>query len=247
MLRNFIEFIKEESEFNYISEIIDSECRKTKNFGLEIDNDDVNIEKEAFIEVFKQYSKNIVDCSSDIEYNSLRRKVSEILSNHLLPLLKKYYNMSVDKNLSVKNMYNCHLDSCISTIFLYISNNIKKFKSIDNDVKDYFTDFCDTHHLDISVDDGYICNGGWIPDSFLLNIDLDSKNIKFEKCYRISFIPQTHRYRHDLVEFGDISNVNKMNSDLKYCLDRIEDKMGLKSLYETNIRNTFWSFTLYLS
>lgn len=106
----------------FISSIIDNEVKRTKEFGLNIDQEDVEYEKLIFIAVFEYIWDKIENSGSD--FSSLRLVASRTINEKLSHLSKKYFDMSVKENLDVKNMYNCHIDECMFKLFLKISNKL---------------------------------------------------------------------------------------------------------------------------
>lgn len=106
----------------FISSVIDDEIKKTKEFGLNIDREDIEYEKLVFIGVFEHLWDKIENSGSN--FTSLRLIASRIINEKLSNLSKKYFDISVKENLDVKNMYNCHIDECMSKLFLKISNKL---------------------------------------------------------------------------------------------------------------------------
>jgi len=124
MIKKYKQFNENLNTFNrkeFISSIIDKEVIKTKKFGLDISDEDVEFEKKVFIDIFSDLWDSIENAYGDV-YSKLRIVISKYIMNKLIGLIKKYFELSVDK--PVKNMYNCHIDSCISILFLKINNKL---------------------------------------------------------------------------------------------------------------------------
>lgn len=123
MIKKYIQFNENLDNFKrdeFISSIIDKEVNKTKKFGLEISDEDIELEKNIFIEIFENIWDKLEDYLSNKEYSDLRNIVNKYIQDNLKHLMRKYYDLSVEK--PVKNMYNCHIDSCVSLLFLKINN-----------------------------------------------------------------------------------------------------------------------------
>lgn len=121
---DILESISEDGKNMYISKIVDEEVNKTKSFGLEISEEDIKVEKNYFNMVFNFYWDHIVECIRNSEYFELRQLISQYIDKNLAALVKKYNELGT--TTSTKNMYNCHLDCCISTLMMMINN--KQFK-----------------------------------------------------------------------------------------------------------------------
>jgi len=122
LIKKYEYFSSEIDKKKFIESIIDEEANKSKEFGLEISEEDLKMEKIFFVNIFEFYWDHIVDCRSNSEYNQLMNKVSNYLSKNLSILTKKYFDLSKEK--SIKNNYNCHTSCCIYSLFSKINNKL---------------------------------------------------------------------------------------------------------------------------
>lgn len=120
IVKKFKEFTFSKKKF--ISSVIDEEVRKSRKLGLELSKEDINFEKNVIITIFNYLWDSIESCKSGGDYRDLRNVVNHYVDKKLDHLKKKYFDLCKDK--PVKNMYNCHIDSCISSLFIKINNKI---------------------------------------------------------------------------------------------------------------------------
>ena len=122
IVKKFKEFTFSKSRF--ISSVIDEEILKSQKFGLQISQEDITHEKRVLTNIIEYLWNNIESCKSNREYQELRSMASYYVDKKLGDLKKKYYELN--KEASVKNMYDCHLDNCLSMLFLKINSKLYK-------------------------------------------------------------------------------------------------------------------------
>ena len=105
----------------FISETIDSEVEKSKKFGLDIDKEDIEYEKEIVTTIILKIWDTIKTCSSN-EYTQLMTSTINELSNNLNKQMLYYREKT--KTEDVKNMYQVHISSIIYSLFMKIDNNL---------------------------------------------------------------------------------------------------------------------------
>lgn len=110
-----------ERKTKFIIDTIDNEVKKSKEFGLDIDKEDIDYEKEIVTTIILRIWDKIKTCSSN-EYTQLMTSTINDLSNH-------FHKQSLDyrertKNSNVKNMYQVHISSIIHSLFMRIDNNL---------------------------------------------------------------------------------------------------------------------------
>lgn len=120
-LSNF-KLFESSSKETIINSIIDDEINKSKGFGLEIEESDIQKEKKIFSEIFTKYWNSIKN-SDNNSYNSLRREIASKIYDIFDDRLRYYFNKS--NKGGVRNMYNCHIDNVISMLFITISNDLR--------------------------------------------------------------------------------------------------------------------------
>lgn len=122
MLNKFKNYLSEKNKQKFIENAIDNEIKKTFNFGLEIEKNDILLEKKLFIIIFKHYWVEIENIKSDNDYNILKRIIIEYVFERLSDKVKYYIEKTKDYN--VKNMYQCHISNTINVLFLKINNKL---------------------------------------------------------------------------------------------------------------------------
>ena len=126
MIRNFSKFNgksnpTESDKIRYIHSVINDEAKKTKDMGLKISKDDIDLERKKITPIIYIYWDKIE--SSDIrEYSKLRNVLSSIIFDRLEDKVKFYFDLSKSEKLDVFNKYNCHLSAIIDRLFMEISN-----------------------------------------------------------------------------------------------------------------------------
>lgn len=122
IVKKFKDFTFSRSKF--ISSVIDEEINKSREFGLELSKEDIDFEKRVVKTIIEYLWDNIENCKSNREYQELRNMTNYYINKKLGDFKKKYFELNSDKK--VKNMYDCHLDTVISNLFLKISNKLYK-------------------------------------------------------------------------------------------------------------------------
>lgn len=135
-----------------IEKFILDEVKKTEQFGLKIKKEDIRKEVKVIESIFLEFFDDIKNSTSQ-SYQILKNTITKAIMGSLENEIKYYYDYSIKNSLQVKNMYNCHLDSIISNLFILIGNDlIKESKDISNDdgyniLTKFIDTFADDYHL----------------------------------------------------------------------------------------------------
>lgn len=158
------------------------------------------------------------------------------------------YNIDISKKLVYNPMT---WNRILHIIILLTPKKTNENVEYKETIEDCFTQFCDDYDLDISIDEGHLVNGSYVPGKLLPDIIEYAKKynteIQIKDCYRITFIPKTHRHDHNLTEFGEIWNWKEsINNDFKDAIDKMNRLKGIKIDGEIpEIKPSFWTLTIY--
>lgn len=106
---------------DFIKSVIDDEVKKSLSFGLEIEKSDIKVEKDVFCLIFDVLWDKLIDDKLTSEMYS---KYQNLVHHQVEDLFRYEYYKEKTKNETVKNMYECHINSIISQLFLKISNKL---------------------------------------------------------------------------------------------------------------------------
>jgi hypothetical protein len=251
-MRHLFEFHNFDSNLNNIKNDIE-------DILIEIfEKVDLNIEKKLTINDGVYHYTIIINNAStmsDEDSEAVENLYKEIHNKR--DRIKRFFNYNFEVEINRRFMWNpINFDRVlIISISLFTPKQHLKHilanESVEyrETIEDCFTDFSDTYELDINIDEGHLVNGSYItgkllPDVIKLASDNDTK-IEIKDCYRITFVPKTHRYTNALTEFGE-SWKESINNDFKNAISKMNKLKGIKIDGKIpEIKPSFWSLTIY--
>lgn len=99
--------------FDHIKEIVRivvDEVRASRKFDLYIEKEHLEKEELFFLTVVDGLG-GIWHMQRVVPFDDAQRRISELMWNHFEPELRHYFELAKRRNESVRNKYNCHLES----------------------------------------------------------------------------------------------------------------------------------------
>lgn len=236
-LSKFDKFFENNSEYikNSIEDLLLEIIEKHNlNFEIGFRNDDLRY-------------RFILQREDDIDESKTEKIYEDVmLSKSRIERFFPEYNIDISKKLIHNPMtWNMVLIIVISLTPKKTNENVEYKETIE----DCFTEFCDDYELDINIDEGWLVNGSYVTDKLLTDIKGYAKKynteIQIKDCYRITFIPKTHRHSNELTEFGERWK-ESINDDFKSAINKMNKLSDIKLDGKVpEIKPSFWTLTIY--